>query len=248
MTVEEYLDALRRSFTHLEDEEREAVLVEVRDFIDQDSERIRNMQPGMEKDEALRLAMDDFGKPGDIALIYNQSTQIMTMVNQRTGDVLLDMPELSGKVQGKRFSTGGRGIRGIISYRRLSAVAAASLMLMAVAGIWFAGQDVELASNTPPVVLMQYGGSAEEALTLTESDTFTVPDGWDGAQFAFDLQPTSGCMALSLTNPAGDEVLDTGLICDVAEAGWTFSGVGEWVVEVTYQDFVGEVSLDVLTA
>lgn len=248
MNVDSYLDSLRSSFKHLEDEEREAVLVEVRDYIDQESERLRNLSPGMEKDEAVRLAIQDFGKADDIALIYNKANQVMTMVNQRTGEVLLDMPEMSGKVQGKRFSTGARGIRAIISYRRLSAVAAASLMLMAVAGIWFAGQDVELASAPPPVVLMQYGGNAIDPMTLTESDTFTVPSEWGAATFSFDLQHQAGCMSLAFTNPSGDEVLNTGDICETAQAEWTFPGSGEWTVTAEYTAFVGDVSLDVVTA
>jgi hypothetical protein len=247
MNVQEYLDSLRKSFTLLEDEEREAVLVEVRDYIDQDSERIRNISPGMSKEEGVRLAIEEFGPASDIALIYNKNSQVMSLVNQRTGDVLLDMPEMSGKVDGKLFATGARGIRAIISYRRLSAVAGVAVLVMVMSAVWMTGQDVELAGEAAEP-LMQYGGLTSEPLSFTESDTFVVSADDSGATFMFDLRPETGCLDLTVINPSGVTVLDTGDLCGVFAADWTFDGVGEWTVEVTYTDFTGSVSLDVFAA
>lgn len=248
MDVEEYLNALRRSFSRMDEEEREAVLVEIRDYLDQESERLRNLAPGLAKKRALAKAIEDFGDPEDIAVGYDDKREELAVINHRTGEWLLDLPTIGGSGRARRFSTTARALRVMIKYRGATALGLLGLaVVFLVAATFFADEAPGLHGDVDEVMYEYHGEwGVKDATDASEVETFDVPDGVDGFIMKLDARPESGCVRVQVEDPSGATVHDTGDVCDgdgsVSET-LELDGLGTWQVRYTYTSFVGSVDV-----
>jgi len=248
MRIEQYVNQLREQLGRMDDEEREAVLLEVRDYLDQESERLRNLSPGLGKQRAVMNAIADFGAPEDIAVVYDGKLQEIAIVNQRTGEWLLDLPTIGDSIQGRKFATTARALRVIIKYRGVTVLGLLGLAaLFMAAALFFADQEQDV-HGTEDQPLYQYHEQwgMEDAVTTTVTDPFDVTEEVAEFTWQFEVQSTMGCVRIEVLGPSGDAWSDTGEVCDGAEVSDTFtsSGAGTWSVRYTYTAFAGDVRVD----
>lgn len=247
MDLDDYLEALRRGFARMDDEEREAVLVEIRDYLDQESERLRNLSPGLAKKRALAKAIEDFGAPEDIAVGYDSKREELAVVNQRTGEWLLDIPTIGGSTGPRRFSTTARGLRVMIKYRGPTVIGVIGLAaLFIAAAIFFAGQAPIFQGDVQDVLYEYHGeGHFEEMLDGPIIETFDADA--DAASFTLRLDVASedGCVRIQVEDPSGATVHDTQDVCggDGASATLDLEGSGTWWVRYDYTSYVGTVDV-----
>lgn len=253
--IDDYLNDLRKNLGHMDHEERDAVLAEVADHLRQESERLQAANPTWSENQAAMNAIESFGPADEIGIAYGGSQDPVGVINQVTGERLLEVAQVTGRVAGKVAVVGGRGLKGLLKFAGIAAlVIIGAATVLAVAGLFFAGtvatvfqDDIREAVPRP-----LYGYSASWYSPDTETRTFTesfdVREGMKEFWIDMDIHGDAGCAQIRLMDGDGDVRYDSGQVCgDRSGSGQrTFSEKGTWQVEYTFVAFAGHVDVEAM--
>lgn len=248
MDIPTYIDALRTRFADMDDEEREAVLVEIRDYLDQESELLRNRSPGLDKAAAVEQAIQAFGDPHDISLVIDAHNDLISVQDNRTGEHLLDVPTLTGSPRGKVFSSTARAMRAIIKYRGFNVlgILALAAILLVVANVLDQPDEPVQGDVVDPLYQYHHEWTMEDPMTGTFSEALDVDDSVAAWTLTIDIESDAGCVQVLVRSLGGAVEHDTGEVCagDSLTVDREFTESGEWTIEYRYTDYVGSVHVD----
>ncbi len=253
MDIPTYIDQLRTRFADLDDEEREAILVEIRDYLDQESELMRNRYPGLDKPTAVEQTIQAFGDPHDIALIIDSNHDLISVVDSRTQEHLLDIPTMSGAPRGRVFSSSARAMRAIIKYRGFNVlgILALAAILLAVASVLDRpDQPVQGDVAIDPLYQYHQEWTLENPASGRFSEALDVDDSIASWSLHLDIDSEQGCVQILVRSLGGAVEHDTGLVCDgdALTSEREFTESGQWTMEYRYTDFVGVVDVRAMPA
>ncbi len=253
--IEEYLDALRKHLGSMARDERDAVIAEVQDHLEAESARLQSESSGMSDDVAAARAIDAFGPAGEIGVAYGGSEETVRLINQETGEKLLEGIQVAGRVAGKVAVVGGRGLKGVLKFAGigvLAVLAVATILTVAAlltAGTLATAYKDEITESIPRPLYSygaSWGASAPETRNFTES--FEVREGMKEFWIDIDLWGDSGCGTVRLLNPSGTVVYDSGSVCGdrTASGQRNFATQGIWTVEYTFVAYDGHVNVEAM--
>ncbi len=252
--IDDYLNDLRKNLGHMDREERDAVLAEVEDHLLQESERLQAANPKWSNEKAALNAIESFGPADEIGVAYGGSKDTVGVINQVTGERILEVAAVTGRVAGKVAVVGGRGLKGLLKFAGIAALVIVGVAtILVVAGLFFAGtvatvfqDDIREAVPRPLYGYNQYWGGATDVQTSTTTERFDVRGDVKEFWIDMDIDSSQGCAQILLTDPSGDIRYDSGTVCngDHASREFNFSEEGEWTIRYSYTAYAGQVVVE----
>ncbi len=250
--IRDYLKHVRSRLQHLGLRQREQVLSEIQDHLELEVARLRREDSSLSADEAALKATNAFGDPGEIGVAYGAGGGV---VNQTTGERLLDVAVLSGQAA-------GRGVRGVFKWTGITAASIVGVLLvLAVASLVLAEQladtfqedirdayALELEAIPHPLYFYEDVWSSD-AHTDVRSDTFGVRADIKEFHFEILLEPAgdvsdAGCVKVRLLDPNGEAAYDSGNACNGDHRVFRLHEPGTWTVEYTFLAYAGQVQVE----
>ncbi len=243
--IRDYLNDVRRRLHHLGLRERESVLGEIEDHLGAEVARLRAADKELSADEAALKATNAFGDPSEIGVAYGAPGVPGGVVNQTTGERLLDVAILSTQAA-------GRGAKGLVKWTGIAAASiAGALLLFAIVFVIFGEETLNRlyddAKEAQAHRLYSYSGAW--SISNSNTDHFTIgfdvgPD-MKQVEMWFTILPAepSGCARIQLKAPDGTVAFDSGTGCNGIQQQILISQPGTWQLEHTYVAFHGIVSI-----
>jgi hypothetical protein len=250
--MSDYTRDIRKGLAHMDVRERDAVLKEIRVHLGEAVAQLQAEDPKLSPDEAAIKATYAFGNPRDIGVAYGGDNGI-GVINRTTGDRLLEVAIVTGRVAGTVAVTTGRGIKGVLKWAGISIAAILGITVVLLLGtLVFAGGVIDtfqddIRENTPRP-LYQYSGSwgVTEPHTETRTDSFQIREGVRDFIIEFNIRPDDGggCTRITLTAEGSTTpAYDSGTGCGETSQTLTLSDKGTWTIQYTYVAYVGSVSV-----
>jgi tetrahydromethanopterin S-methyltransferase subunit G len=237
--VTAYLQAVANNLAHLPTEEREATMREMRSHLHDEIAELRRSDPGMGEIEATERALRAFGDPTEIGVSFGASGT-KEVVNRRTGEVLVRVARMTGRVA---IAT-GRGIGRTVKWILVLVFGIALLAIGSALTLLIVFQD-DLREAAPRPI-HTYARDLDDETSARNTTFFVNPDVKEiRIHLNVDRAGTQGCAAVTVRNPAGVSVFDTTGDCSDVRTLLTFYDEGRWTVSYEFTSFTGWIDLDV---
>lgn len=224
MNLDHYMDELRRGLRHLPNDERAAILSEIRAHI---QERINEgVAGGLSRKDATDAAIEAFGDASEVAVMY---TPEGTVVRGRAGEIALDVAVRTGRGVGTVLRYTLFTVLGLIGI----AVVAALVLAVAYKDVIQDGidtvaehrfRDVGERQSTHDATTSQFTDRFEIEYPVRDSDLWirATPDG-----------VVAGCIQVTVSHPDGTFMFDSGPVCGDT-LSWQGSPVAKGRYAITY--------------
>lgn len=242
--LEDYLRDLSRHLPELGFRDRDATLGEVRAHLTSEAARLRAEDPHLSADEAMLKATAAFGEPSEIGVEYGPGGGL---VRRGTGDRILRVAVLTGRMAARTGRAAGRGARAVLKW---SAITLAFLLVLGVTVALVLAityhDTVDHAIRDAEATHVDYRDSGTYGIadphTGSETPSFAVSTSAAHVDVDLSVQPQAGCLAIILKAPDGTVAYQNGSGCQPVSYHQSFTQAGTWTLQLTYVSFVGSYS------
>lgn len=243
--LDNYLLDIKTKLLHLPFKDQDSIMGEVKAHLQTDIRRRGKEEPGLSQDELELAATAAFGDPAEITVAYGPAGGL---VRKQTGEVLLRAAVLTGRAAKATGKAAGRGAKQVLKWTAITAlilfltiVVVGTTLLITYKDTIAKGVDEAMSTRS----IYDGGGTwgTSDPQSATRSESFDVSAGADRMDIGITSAPSTGCVAIQLTDPGGTIVYQNGQGCSGVGEHLSLTRNGTWKIQYTYVAFTGRVEV-----